>query len=1013
MRKILLKRILQKISITLLWCLFLQMNAFANTMFSVNNTNNSLSNYPKLFADEITGRVSELSGKPLLDVSVYVKGKSGSLVLTDADGKFMLSVDKGDIIVVKVTGFITQEIAFTGQKQLNIVLLDDNTAPTTFNLLYNRQKKSTTLESIGELRTEELTKTISSPINGTFTGRLAGLSTYQSSGEPGNDGVSLSLRGQAPLVILDGIPQTFTSINPEQIESVTILKDALATAMLGIRGSNGAVLITTKKGFEGPQRIGFKAMYGFSRPTQLPKTLNAFNYATLFNEALANDGKALAYTQADLDAYRDGTDPIYHPDVNWQDQILRKETPYSRYNVDISGGKQSAKYFVSLDYLNQQGIFKESSANINSTNSDYKRYVFRSNVSLDLNKYITTSLNLFGRLQTGNEPGVGTATLYSSIINTPANAYPIFNTNGSLGASQDFQQNNIYGQNFNSGYQVGYTRDFRVDLAVKADLQKITPGLWFKASSAINTYLDQTTIRSKPLVTFQQSLDNLGAVVYTQYGTPGQQSNSLTTNTQNRVFFVQGEFGYSKTIGKHNLDALILANNDYRMAGIDLAYNVNGVSGKFSYNFDEKYLAQIAFAYNGTSERYAKGNGYGLFPAIGLGWNIKKESFLRDQAKWINDLKLRTSFGRTGNFNPNNYYIYNQYYSTGTGYNFGQNTGGTVTGIEQGALANPNLTFEKANKFNVGIDAAFFNNKLAFTADYFNNKFYDLLQVIGRNTSITGATYTARNIGERNYSGLEFQLSYNDKVGDFNYFVSPNFSTVKSKVVFADEPARQFSYQTRTGLPVGQSFGYVASGLFQSAAEINASPKPANLIIVPGDIKYVDQNGDNVIDENDQVAIGRSKPTLNFGINFGGSFKGFDFSALLQGTANNDVFYGGSYRAFQGARGQAYEHNLERWTPATAATATYPRVSVGTNVNNEYTSTYWIRNGDFLRLKSVELGYTFPIAWVKKVKASGARLFVNGTNLFTITGLENQDPENYFNSYPIQKMLVAGISIKF
>jgi TonB-linked SusC/RagA family outer membrane protein len=1008
MSKILLKRILQKISITLLWCFFLQLNASAGNGNNVNTLPSSS------YADEVIGRVTELSGKPLLDVTVQIKGRPISSVLTDADGKFMLMADKGDVLIFKVNGFKTQEIAFTGQKQINVSLAEDHSPSDSFNLLYTKQKKTTNLESVSEIRTEDLTKTISSPIYGTLTGRLTGLSTYQSAGEPGNDGLNLTLRGLAPLVILDGIPQTFTSINPEQVESVTVLKDALATAMMGIRASNGLVLITTKKGAEGPQRIGFKAMYGFSRPTELPKTLDAYNYALLYNEALTNDGRPAAYTPTDLEAYKNGNNPFYHPNVNWQNEILRKETPYSRYNVDISGGKQTAKYYVSLDYLDQQGLFKESDLSKNSTNSGYKRYVFRSNVSLDLSKYITTSLNLFGRLQSGNEPGVSTNTLYNNIINTPANAYPIFNANGSLGASQDFQQNNIYGQNFMSGYQVGYTRDFRVDLAVKADLQKLTPGLWFRALSAINTYLDQTTVRSKALVAFLQSVDGTGNTVYTQYGTLADQINSLQTNTQNRVFYLQGELGYAKKVGSHNFDALLIANNDYRMGGVDLAYNIRGISGKLAYNYQEKYLAQVAFAYNGTSERYAKGNGYGLFPAIGLGWNIKKENFLANNAKWLNDLKLRTTFGRTGNFNPNNYYTYNQYYTSGTGYNFGTNTGGTVTGIEQGALANPSLTFEKANKFNVGIDALMVNSKLSLTAEYFNNKYFDLLQLICNNTQITGATYTERNLGERNYSGFEFELNYNNKIGDFNYFISPNFSTVRTRLVFADEPTRQFAYQTRTGLPVSQSFGYVASGLFQTQAEINASPKPANLNIVPGDIRYIDQNGDNVIDENDQVAIGRTGPALNFGLNLGGSYKGFDFSALLQGRSNYDIYLGGNYYwAFQGNRGQAYEHNLDRWTPATAATASYPRVSVGNNVNNQLGSTYWLRNADFLRLKSVELGYTFPIAWVKKIKASGARLFVNGTNLFTITGLEDRDPEGYFNTYPIQKMLVAGISVKF
>lgn len=1008
MRKILLTG-----NFAILLFFLLQSNAFANKRKGIDTMNHLLV-HDHLRAEELSGRVTESSGKPLVDVSVQIKGKPASKVMSDLDGRFLLNADQGDIIVFNIAGYLTQEITYTSQKTLNVILLEDNAASPTFNVLYGKQKKTTNIMSLGEIRSNDLVKTISSPINGTLTGRLAGLFTNQSSGEPGNDGISLSLRGQSPLVILDGIPQSFTSINPEQIESVTILKDALATAMMGIRGSNGVVLITTKQGQEGPQRITFKAMYGYSKPTELPKTLDAYNYSLLYNEALANDGKAPIYSQADLNAYRDGTDPIGHPNVNWQDLILRNETPYSRYNVDISGGKQSAKYYVSLDYLDQQGLFKTASAAKNNTNAEYTRYVFRSNVQIDLSKYVTTTLNLFGRLQNSNEPGVSTSTLYNSIIRTPANAYPVFNTNGSLGASQDFQQNNVYGQNYNSGYQFGYTRDFRVDLALKADLQKVTPGLWFKASTAINTYLDQQIIRSRPILAYQQGADALGAPTYIQYGTIGDPLNNLQTVTQNRVFYLQGEFGYTKSIGKNNFNALVLANNDYRMAGADLAYNIRGFSGKAAYNYDEKYLAEIAFAYNGTSERYAKGKGYGLFPAIGLGWNLSKEDFLKDKLSWLNDLKLRGSYGRTGNFNAG-YYAYNQYYGNGTGYNFGQaGTGGGVNGIEQGLLGNPNLTYEKADKLNIAIDAVLLKNKLAFTAEYYNNNYFDLVQVIGHNTQITGAIYSAQNLGKQRYSGTELTLSYTDKIGEFNFSVAPNFALSKSKLTFQDEPSRQFDYQVRTGRPVGQRFGYESSGLFQSVAEINSSAKPANANLVPGDIKYVDQNGDGVIDENDQLSIGRTAPLINYGLSLSASWKGFDFSALVQGIANNDIYLSGaSYWAFQGNRGQAYEQNLDRWTPATANTATYPRLSIGTNANNELNSSYWLRNGDFLRLKSVELGYNLPVSLVKKVRLAGTRLFINGTNLFTISDLKGIDPENYFGVYPIQKMLVAGISVKF
>ncbi len=401
-----------------------------------------------------------------------------------------------------------------------------------------------------------------------------------------------------------------------------------------------------------------------------------------------------------------------------------------------------------------------------------------------------------------------------------------------------------------------------------------------------------------------------------------------------------------------------------------------------------------------------------MLPAIGLGWNLSKEDFLKDKLSWLNDLKLRASYGKTGNFNAG-YYAYNQYYNTGSGYTFGASgTGGGVTGIEQGTLANPDLSYEKANKLNIGLDASVLSNKLSVSAEYYNNKYYDLLQIIGHNTAITGADYAQQNIGIQRFSGEEFSLNYKDHAGAFNYFISPNFSVLKTKSLYQDEPTRQYAYQQRTGLPVGQTFGYIASGLYQSVTEINNSAKPASLVLVPGDIRYVDQNGDNVIDENDQVAIGSTKPWVYYGLNLGGNYKGFDFSALLQGVENSN-FYLSNEWAFLGTRGQAFESNLNRWTPQTAATATYPRLSIGTNANNQMTSSYWYRSGDYMRLKSVELGYTLPISVIKRVKLAGARIFINGTNLLTFTGLKDMDPEGSTSVYPIQKMFIAGVNVKF
>lgn len=882
--------------------------------------------------------------------------------------------------------------------------------PGTFNVLYSKQPKSTNLAAVSEIYTEDLRKTTVSPLYGTFTGRLAGLLTSQSSGEPGNDGFILSLRGQTPLVLLDGVPQSFSSINPEQVESVTVLKDALATAMLGIRGANGAILITSKKGYAGAQRISFTALAGISQPTHLPDPLDAYNYALLYNEALANDGRSAFFTPEALDAYRSGSNPIRYPNVDWKKEALKKQSAYSRYNLEMSGGSATAKYYVSMDYLNQPGMFKTTNENVYNTNSDYKRYILRSNVSVDLSKNITTTLGLIGRLQDSNEPGATTSTLYDNIINTPANAYPIFNSDGSYGASQNYRSN-VFAQTNSSGYRPGLTRDFRIDLALKGKLDALTEGLWVKTSATINSYLVQSFNRSKSVPLFREDIDAGGMTSYFPFNNPGDQANSVSTTSQNRVFYLEAALGYDKSIGKNNLAAQLLFNNDFRHINRDLPYNVRGISGKGSYNYDEKYLAEVAFSYNGTKERYPSGKGFGFFPAAGLGWNVSKEQFLAD-VNWLNNLKLRTTYGRVGNFTATDY-IYNQYYNSTGGYSFGD-THNSVDGIALNTLANPYLTWEKADKFNIGLDASLFKNKLSLSADYFNDKYFDLLQSMGNNSAINGVGYADQNIGISRYKGFEFDLTYANKKGQFSYFLAPNLSILQSEVVFQDEVFRRYSYQQRTGMPVGQRFGYVADGLYQNQAEIDNSATTSATGIRPGDIRYLDLNDDGVIDVNDQTAISTTKPLVYYGLNLGMNWKGIDLSALLQGVHNRDIdLNGSSVWAFQGLQGQAFEHHLNRWTPETAATASYPRLSAGESLNNNVASTYWIRSGNYLRLKSVELGYTLPASLVKKVKLAGTRIFINGTNLLTFSGLDDTDPENYNNSYPIQKMINAGINVKF
>lgn len=883
-------------------------------------------------------------------------------------------------------------------------------------LLYTQLPSHLTASSSEALYSKDILKAPVTSAKTALTGRLAGLFASQSSGQPGADGASVSLRGMDPMVMIDGVVANLTIFNLEDIESVTLLKDALSTAMLGVRGNNGVLLITTKKGKAQRQSISFTAQTSFQKSLGAPKTVNAFDYATLYNEALINDGLAVKYTQADLDAYKNGNDPYGHPDVNWRNLLIKPSSRFDRYSLNARGGNSFARYYVSLEHVNQTGFLTTNAKNTYNTNNDFKTYVIRSNVDVSVNKSLTGGIYLLGRILNGSEPGATTGSILSALVNTPNNAYPVYNDNGTYGGSSLFQ-NNILAQAYSSGYRLNYKRDMLANFYLKQQLDGITPGLWIQAKTAFNATLSENNNRNKSFAVYQM-ITTTTPVTYNKYGVDGAQANGNGIEYQGRSNYVELSAGYDKIINKaHGINALLLANRDNSVSNSDLAYTISGISGRVAYNYKEKYVAEAAFGYNG-SNRYPSGGAYkrGFFPAIGLGWNMEKESFIATK-KWINKLKLYGSFGKTGWDDPG-YFTYIQRFFDANSVYFGTSAA-TQTAITEQTLANPNIEFEKSNKFNAGVDASLLNDKLGVTVEYFNNKFYDLLQIRGRSITMIGNDYPRENIGSNRYSGMEFKLNWQQQTSKgIEYYAALNTSILKTKVLFSDEVFRPYDWMKRTGQSVGQIFGYVADGLFQSTTEINNSATTVGYTPQPGDIKYKDLNSDGVIDQFDIKPIGRAgKPLVFFGLSLGASYKGFDISALIQGVTNRDLYVGGSsIWAFQnGGFGQAYENNLNRWTPATAATASYPRLNIGVNSNNQAQSSYWLRNGDYVRLKQVEIGYSLPQSVLKHIKLQSIRVFARGYNLLTIASkeLDDRDPEiiSAF-SYPMQRLTNFGINIK-
>jgi TonB-linked SusC/RagA family outer membrane protein len=972
------------------------------------------------------GTVLDKQKRPV--ARAIVRNISGnSSFKTDAKGFFAISGNAGDSLSISAPGFVPSYYVLQSVLNLSIELQQEESIviqqDKPVERIYTTVPARLNLASNDAVYTNDLIKAPVTSVRNAIAGRLTGLYTDMYSGQPGTlpDGVVSYLRGQQdPLIIVDGVvTPVLSTMDFEEIESVTALKDAVGLAMLGVRGNKGALVITTRKGKADRQQISFTVQTATQTPLGLPKTLSAYDHAVLYNEAIKNDNLTTTpFSATALQAFKDHSDPLNYPDIDWRKQVTNNSARFNRYSLNATGGNQFARYFVALEHVNQSGFFKTVDSNSYNTNNNFKTFLVRSNVDVNISPKLTAGIYLLGRILNSNEPGAVTGGILGNLLNTPNSAYPIFNADGSYGGSQQYS-NNIWAQTVGSGYRQNYKRDMLVNIYLRRTLDEVTKGLWLQVKAAYNGSVSENYTRNKSFAVFQKTTTGS----YQQFGTNGTQANTNNVEFQERRDYEEVSLGYDRTFGgKHGINALVLANRDNSVGrengnlvdGSNLPYTISGGSGRVSYSYKGKYVAEVAFGMNG-SNRYPD-NGdvkLGFFPAFGLGWNIEHETFMQ-KLNWINHLKLYGSFGTTGWDRPG-YFTYIQRFFDGTSPVFGTSAGG-VTGITQQPLANPNVTFEKSQKLNVGIEAAFLKNRLTFTVEYYNNKDYDILMQRGRNTALIGNSYPDENIGRFRYTGFEGRLGWQESINEFSYYISANLSAQQSEVLYVDEVFRQYDWMKRTGRKAGLGFGYIANGLYQSQSEITGSATIDGYTPQPGDIRYKDLNTDGVINQFDVAPITNEKPLITYGLALGAQFKGIDISAFIQGVQNRNIYLAGaSYWAFQGnnGQGQAYVHNLDRWTPSNP-NASYPRVHLGTNNNNYATSSYWVRNGSYFRLKSVEIGYTLPTYLTNKVKLHSVRVFANGFNVLTHAddSIDDRDPEVYDGNYPIQRLFNFGINIK-
>ncbi|MRG45196.1 SusC/RagA family TonB-linked outer membrane protein [Chitinophaga sp. SYP-B3965] len=889
-------------------------------------------------------------------------------------------------------------------------------------IAYGRQPAWMVTGAVSSVVGSDLKKTFNTNLGNTLYGRLPGLTVQPGSSENGGNTPGLLIRGVNTfggagtkiLILVDGFESSFAQLVPDEVATITILKDAAATALYGSRGANGVMLVTTKKGEQGMLKVGFGVQFGINKPVALPKNLRSYDHASLYNEALQNDGKIPIYSTADLDAYKNGNDPYFHPDVNWYDQIIRKSAPMANYNLTFNGGNETVRYFVALNALTSQGLLiKAGDEEEESSNSKYQRYNFRTNVDINVTKRLTAAIRLGGSVEDNANPvGNSTASVFQLASAIPSNAFPVRLPDGSFGGNALFA--NPLGNILQTGSYTANGRTLQGSLRLTQQLDFITKGLSLSGVLAMNSYFNSYSNKSKQYERFSITRNSNGDTLITRFGQKTSLAGDESRSDQWRNYALQGFLNYDRTFGVHNISAMLMYNQDsYSVSGDGMPYkHING-GARVTYAYDERYVAEVNMSYMG-SENFVKGKRFGYFPAVSAGWIASNENFMKE-SKVITYLKVRGSYGLTGNdLIGGQRFMFDQLFPFTASPYFGTGNTGTA-GLAEGTPANPNVTWEKETKMNVGLEASFID-RITLSLDVFNNKRRDILsQPFFTVPQYVGVDLPLLNVGKVDNKGFEAVIGYhNAPEANVQWFAQGSASYAKNNITYNAEAVQVDTYLYRTGTAVGQPFGLEAIGFFQDVADINASPRHTFTTVQPGDIKYKDQNGDNKIDQNDVTAIGKTYlPTLTYSLHAGVKYKGFDLDAFFQGVSGSTASLGAQFYAFQN-NGSAPEMAKDRWTPATAATATYPRLSSDNNLNNYRYSSFWLRDGSYLKLRSLELGYSLPKQTLSKARLNLARVYISGNNLFSVDDIEGDlDPEAMGTGYPALRTFSAGFRVEF
>lgn len=1001
----------------------------------------------------VKGKITDDAQVPMPGVTVVVKGTTIGTV-TDLDGMYSLEVgDPNATLVISFVGMKTQEIALAGKTNLDVLLEPETTDLDEVVVVgYGTQKKESVVAAISTITTDDIVRSPASNLSVGLAGKMPGLTIMVKDGELGAEGIQTFIRGQAtmnssaPLVLVDGVERGLNNIDPYDIESVSILKDASATAVYGVRGANGVILVTTKKGLEGKSQITGNFNYSLQTPTRLPEPLGAIDYMTVRNEVelLDNPNNPISYPEEIIDHYRNGYLPEYYVDRDWYGEFMNKYTPMYKGNVNMRGGTKKTKYFASLGYTSQGGPFKTERWDEYNYDNEQRldRFTYRANVDMQITPSLKGWMNLSGSLQDKNDPIIrgdqpNAATtkswyyaLLASFTDRPSILYADTDPDGNV-------LNGIYGGLNRTGYRVTTNNEIQTTVGFEQKLDVVTEGL--KAKAVVSYDSRSTHIRGfrrdynqyKPdLVEGSAGQDS---VIYIPGGGTDTELIEVLTQSLNTRFNLEASLNYSKSFGAHDVTGLFLYQQNTRVVDNQVPYNYVGIVGRATYGYAQRYLGEVNFGMNG-SEQFASGRRFGFFPSVSLGWVVSQEAFM-ESVDAIDFLKLRGSFGQVGNDRiSDSRFIYVDNWTQGNGDYFSGTGGmpGLPNPVYEESIPNKLVTWEVANKSNIGLELNL-KNGLEFDVDVFHEKRSSILisQLALPKYMFGQLSLPPANDGEMINRGFEASLGYNKKVNK-DLYISTTFSAAfaRNRIENANEVPFDdtFAYPYRVeGFSRNSVYGFDCLGYFESEEEIEswADQSALGAEVLPGDLKYKDQNNDMVIDEKDKIRMDYpTVPELNMSYTLSVNYKGFDFSALVQGVSNYTFDFSG--RAIYDWHGNSVEgiknyFGLHKyaWTPEKAENGgdiRYPRMHIDGATVSKQPSNYWLIDLWYVRLKNIELGYTIPKKVTQSIGLSNVRLYVNGLNLFTIDNMPFKylDPEvSNSLSHPIFANYNIGLNVTF